>query len=237
MIILRTFCDGTTFHHLWDHKILSKRDDWIVHVSEVRFENRSRIENKLYIHIQTGLLQSANIEHRQPRWQRCSLKSITSLVRTLAWYWRGTEMSNVCWIFEWTRFENWLNFQNACAIIVLTVKIHGSHVMFISLFPVSRYGSNTWLLGTKNNEVLTKVLYNGAIRKLNFQVSGRISVVMSIFSVFGLSYGRSAGPTKGYSYIFTQTYIRGLVGWELAKGTTFPYKKIITPRTHVLVQI
>jgi len=33
MIILRKFCDGTTFHHLWDHKILFKRDDWILHVS------------------------------------------------------------------------------------------------------------------------------------------------------------------------------------------------------------
>jgi len=30
-----------------------------------------------------------------------------------------------------------------------------------------------------------------ALRKLNFLVSGRISVVLSTFSVFGLSYGRS----------------------------------------------
>ena len=36
-----------------------------------------------------------------------------------------------------------------------------------------------------------EALCNGAIPKLNFLVSGRISVVMSIFSVFGLSYGRS----------------------------------------------
>jgi len=36
-----------------------------------------------------------------------------------------------------------------------------------------------------------KALSNGAIPKLNFQVSGRISVVMSTFPVFGLSYGRS----------------------------------------------
>jgi len=34
-------------------------------------------------------------------------------------------------------------------------------------------------------------LSNGAIPKLNFLVSGRISVVMSTFSVFWLSYGRS----------------------------------------------
>jgi len=33
--------------------------------------------------------------------------------------------------------------------------------------------------------------FNGALRKLNFQVFGRISVVMSTFSEFGLSYGRS----------------------------------------------
>ena len=36
-----------------------------------------------------------------------------------------------------------------------------------------------------------KALSNGAMPKLNVQVSGRISVVMSIFSVFGLSYVRS----------------------------------------------
>ena len=36
-----------------------------------------------------------------------------------------------------------------------------------------------------------KALCNGAIPKLNFLVSGRISVVMSTFSVFGLSDGRS----------------------------------------------
>jgi len=34
-------------------------------------------------------------------------------------------------------------------------------------------------------------LSNGAISKLNFLVSGRVSVVMSTFSVFGLSYWRS----------------------------------------------
>jgi len=36
-----------------------------------------------------------------------------------------------------------------------------------------------------------EALSNGALQKLNFQVSRRISVVMSTFSVFGLSYGRS----------------------------------------------
>jgi len=36
-----------------------------------------------------------------------------------------------------------------------------------------------------------KALSNGVILKQNFLVSGRISVVMSTFSVFGLSYGRS----------------------------------------------
>ena len=35
------------------------------------------------------------------------------------------------------------------------------------------------------------LLFNGAIPKLKFLVSGRISVVMSTFSVSGLSYGRS----------------------------------------------
>jgi len=37
--------------------------------------------------------------------------------------------------------------------------------------------------------------------------------------------------------IYIQTYIRGLVGWELAKGTSFPFKKFFAPRTHFLVQI
>jgi len=36
-----------------------------------------------------------------------------------------------------------------------------------------------------------QALSNGALQKLNFQVSRRISVVMSTYSVFGLSYGRS----------------------------------------------
>jgi len=58
MIILTNFCDGTTFHHLWDRKILSKRDDWIFHMSEVRFENRSRIESKLYIDTQICTISS-----------------------------------------------------------------------------------------------------------------------------------------------------------------------------------
>ena len=41
-----------------------------------------------------------------------------------------------------------------------------------------------------------KALSNGAIPKLNFLVSRRISVVMSIFSVFGLSYaGRKTNLT------------------------------------------
>ena len=53
IITLTNFCGGTTFHHLWDRKILSKRDDWVLHVSQIRFGNRSRIELKLYIFTQT----------------------------------------------------------------------------------------------------------------------------------------------------------------------------------------
>ena len=44
---------------------------------------------------------------------------------------------------------------------------------------------------TKLSEKTPQALPNGAIPKLNFLVSGRISVVMSTFSVFRLSYGRS----------------------------------------------
>jgi len=36
---------------------------------------------------------------------------------------------------------------------------------------------------------------------------------------------------------FLQTYFRGLVGWDLAKGTIFPYKFLFVPWTHALVQI
>ena len=42
-----------------------------------------------------------------------------------------------------------------------------------------------------SNRRCRQALFNGAIPKLNFLVSGRISAVMSTFSVFGLSYGRS----------------------------------------------
>jgi len=42
-----------------------------------------------------------------------------------------------------------------------------------------------------NNYEMGKALSNGANPKLNFLVSRRISIVMSTFSVFGLSYGRS----------------------------------------------
>jgi len=38
---------------------------------------------------------------------------------------------------------------------------------------------------------MTQSPSNGTIRKLILQVSGRISILMSTFSVFGLSYGRS----------------------------------------------
>ena len=31
--------------------------------------------------------------------------------------------------------------------------------------------------------------------------------------------------------------MEGLVGWEMAKGITFPYKIFFVPRTHFLVQI
>ena len=55
-IILTNICDGTTFHHLWDYKILFKRDDWILQVSEVWFGNRSRIGHKLYTYTQSNFL-------------------------------------------------------------------------------------------------------------------------------------------------------------------------------------
>jgi len=54
--------------------------------------------------------------------------------------------------------------------------------------PFTGGGNRTHVAVPKN---LLKALSNGAIPKLNFLVSGRVSVVMSTFSVFGLSYGRS----------------------------------------------
>ena len=63
MRILTHFCGGTAFHHLWDYKILSKRDDRILHVLEVWFGNRSRIKN-CHVYTQTVHFQYVNIEHR-----------------------------------------------------------------------------------------------------------------------------------------------------------------------------
>jgi len=47
----------------------------------------------------------------------------------------------------------------------------------------------------------------------------------------------SPSANQRLSLIFLQTYIRGLVGWELAKGTTFPYTKFFVPHTHFLAQM
>jgi len=45
--------------------------------------------------------------------------------------------------------------------------------------------------GTGSAQSIREALSNGAIPKLNFLVSGRISIVMSTFSLFGPFYGRS----------------------------------------------
>jgi len=123
MIILTKICGGTTFHHLWDHKILSKRDDWSLHVSQVRFGNRSRIENKLYIYTQT--VQFLLCEY----WT-----SIAQMVSTLPHEHEILDsnqsvlpkISYSYWLLEVTRFENWFNFQNAYKrhrIILLLVSL------------------------------------------------------------------------------------------------------------------
>ena len=129
MIILTNFCSGTTFHHLWDHKILSKRDDWILHVSQFRFGNRSRIENKLYVYTQT--VQFSIYEY----WT-----SIAQMVVTLSEEHEipGSNQSMVpkityCyWLLGVTRFEYWFNFQNAhkrhviikCRMLCIYCKLH-----------------------------------------------------------------------------------------------------------------
>jgi len=53
-------------------------------------------------------------------------------------------------------------------------------------------GGLACILGlTNSHNQSLQALSNRAIQKLRLQVSGRISVLMSTFSVFGLSYGRS----------------------------------------------
>jgi len=49
---------------------------------------------------------------------------------------------------------------------------------------------NDWVRPCGPSSTISEALSNGAIPKLNFLVPGRISVVMSKFSVFGLSYER-----------------------------------------------
>ena len=125
--ILRDFCDGTTFYHLWDHKILFKRDDRILHVSEVRFGNRSRIENKLYIYTQTAhvpfceywistaQVEAMLLEKREvPGFRNYEYLAYTLNVRSDS-FWKLTQLSKrIC---------------NHC------VKIHVVPVMSLSLFP------------------------------------------------------------------------------------------------------
>jgi len=126
MIIFINFSDKTTFHHLWDHKILSKRNDWILHVSEVLFGNRSRIENKLYIYTRTG--QSSIREY----WT-----SIAQMVVTLSKECKvpGPNLAvipqilHVHFVSKMTRFENWFNFQNA--------RDSEMHAIILSLFPLA----------------------------------------------------------------------------------------------------
>jgi len=128
MIILTNFCDGTTFYRLWDHKILFKGDDWILHCLEV--DQGLKISH-IFAHNQSIFL-SVNIEHRWRKWQRHSLKSVKSLGRT----WSQT------WIFcIYAECYKWLRW---CVLKIDStlrrmcnhcVKIHFVHVMFLSLFP------------------------------------------------------------------------------------------------------
>ena len=115
MIILTNFCDGTTFHNLWDHKILFKRDDWILHVSEVRFGNRSRIRNKLFIYTQS--IRFLTCQYWTPMVQVAEMLFEKREVcgSNLVW---DMNFWHICWMLKVMRFENWLNFQNTCAIIV-----------------------------------------------------------------------------------------------------------------------
>jgi len=101
MIILTNFCCGTTFHHLWDHKILYIRDDRVLHLSQVWFGNRSRIEHKLCMFTQTA--QSSICEY----WT-----SIAQMVATLfekhevPGYRSVTPKNSYSyWLLEVTRFE------------------------------------------------------------------------------------------------------------------------------------
>ena len=97
----------------------------------------------------------------------------------------------------------WLFFQNT-----IQVQLHGGNPPFYCtgkwscMMPTRQQSASCSFLATvqlvrspfRNTKLSGKTpqaLPNGAIPKLNFLVSGRISVVMSTFSVFRLSYGRS----------------------------------------------
>ena len=57
-----------------------------------------------------------NVEHGWRGWERWSLKAKS------LWFDPGRRHDlnflHICWMLEVMRFETWLNFQNACAIIV-----------------------------------------------------------------------------------------------------------------------
>ena len=144
MIILTKICDGTTFHPLWDHKILSKRDDWILHVSEVLFRNRSRIVNKLYIYTRTD--QFSICEY----WTL-----ITQVVVTHSQKWVIPGLKPSC------------GTRNVACIIFIKndsfLKIDSTFKMYVKwmhwfsqYFPLPRYGTNTGPSCFKINEILTE---------------------------------------------------------------------------------
>ena len=82
---------------------------------------------------------------------------------------------------------------NICSWRCNTLQHAATHrfIRIENSFDVGLIQENLCLLATKTNLSEAKAFSNGAIPKLNFLVSGRIFVVMSTFSVFWLSYGRS----------------------------------------------
>jgi len=94
-------------------------------------------------------------------------------------------------LYQWDLLVNPFCFrETACLPFTTRVFGHSAISPFLDGRRLNPFTSTT---------ILT--LSNGAIPKLNFLISGRISVVMSTFSVFGLSYGHFCAE-EGQTLIF-----------------------------------
>jgi len=95
------------------------------------------------------------------------------------------EFKAFCPEFEWYVMNSVFSWKGTIQSVFMVLPPPG----------VARQGfvtSTIWQeICSRKDRPIFSLLSNEAIPKMNFLVSGRIFVVTSIFSVFGLSYGRS----------------------------------------------